>query len=101
MGGQTVVEVPTQTDVEGPIRIRDLILNVERKLFYVRVAVKGKQTATACKVVWQQIRTRGKQSDAIHKAGIAVPISERRKQTVIHDSQVVTLIQERLLVRSS
>ena len=92
MGGQAVIEIASQTKVQSPVSLGNLVLDVERELLYVRVPVMKEQTSSAREIEWQQVRARRVQGDAIHKAGIAVRIRERREQSVIHNSKVVVLV---------
>src|SRR5436853_5791021 len=77
------------------------MLKVEGKLLYVGVAAEIEPGASACQVERQQIRTRRSQSDAIHKTWISVRVSLGWKKGIVHDSQIVVLVQECLLVRGS
>src|SRR5882724_4205495 len=45
VGDQAVVEISTETEVERPVSLRDLVLKVKSELLYVGVAAESEQTS--------------------------------------------------------
>ena len=57
MGGEPIVKIAAQTEIEIPVSFRDAVLNVQRQFLHVGMAVKGKKPATvAGKVIRQKHR---------------------------------------------
>ena len=126
-GGQTIVQVAADAEVERPVSPRDRILDVESEFFHVCVSVKCEQPSSARQVKWQQDRVERRELWRVRRVRIhrrdvfressgralgrvGEPLNRdvrigsgterqaRRVESGINNPQVVVLVQKCLLV---
>src|SRR5258708_7461685 len=85
VGGQAVIEIPAQANVECPVPFGDLILHVKRELLDVGMAAEGKQTSSAGQIKGREIWIEGGTCGIVERG--------------INNPEFVALVEERLLIR--
>src|SRR5258708_26608974 len=74
--GDSAIDVGAQSHIEGPIALRDGVLQIERKLLHVRMPVEWEEGPSLREIIGKQERARGSQGHAACEAGAAMRICE-------------------------
>src|SRR5579862_2739134 len=99
---QSIVKITPQSQIERPLAFGNRILNVKCQLLHVGMAIERKESSAAREIERSQSCAGGLKGNALRvQASVAAGVSEGAEERRINNSDLVFLIQKRLLVGRS